>query len=111
MVRATATVSSPPFRVPAAPVEGFGRASVPFQFVGFIEGASSDGTAIRVDLIGRGIMDAAFTRDDDRTVTWFASVFEFSDPAPVPEPASLVLLSIGVGIVTLRKFGRERWPR
>jgi hypothetical protein len=96
LVRGRGTFSSEPLVVPRAPEEAFGLVSAPFQFEGFLEGESGGGATVRVDLVGRGTVSLAFTEDDGENVSWFASNYNFSDPAPVPEPASLLMLSAGV---------------
>lgn len=81
----------------------------PFSFTGSVRGFERDREVFAADIIGAGealetfdVLDNGLFRLDDSRIT-----FDFTggQPAPIPEPASLLLCGSGVAAVVARRRG------
>ena len=96
-------------RVPPGQPEEITFSSSIFQYTGFFEGENGQGEITRVDLIGSGTVGFSFTNEDSGPV-YLAASYTFSDAAPVPEPASVFLLGLGVTGYLIRTRVRSFAP-
>jgi hypothetical protein len=93
-----------------------GLAPVPFSFLGVVTLFDQDtGVAHRQEVTGRGLatLDLADPRDLSPANPLFLRThfsYQFQPPAPVPEPATLLLVATGAVAVVRRRFTRRDSP-
>lgn len=106
-----------PLSFPDPGGDGF-RLSTPFAFNGSLRGAAGNAQAFAGGFTGRGLVLRLFDRSDDgryfggENQTIF--MFEATDPAAVPEPATMLLVGAGASIAALarrRRPGRQPTAR
>ncbi len=85
-------------------------ALTPFQFTGMLTRFNAAGQQVlRRELVGSG--DATLSIGRNRIPLWLA--YTFHDPAPVPEPSTLILFTLGgaqIGRAAWKRRGRRHLP-
>jgi len=112
--RGTLAFDVTPARFPAS-TENVVGLKLPFLFTGSLRGFEQDRQVFAADFIGGGDVFQSFLRDEDgrfrldqdSRVEFF---FTAEQPAPIPEPASVLLLGSGLAgtIVARQRRRRER---
>jgi len=93
-----ATLSINAGDVTLAAEDGAWSTSTPFTLNASITGSAEDGSSTTLSFFGLGT--AAMATEDWR---WFATEYEFDDPAAVPEPGTLLLLGGAAAAAVIRK--------
>jgi len=86
---------------------------LPFSFTGSLRGFEGDDQVFAVDLVGQGRALQSFLKDEDGTFfldSNSSEQFNFTggQPAPVPEPASVLLLGGGLGSAMVARLRKRR---
>jgi hypothetical protein len=95
------------FSVPALGSEGFASVVLPFTFAGLLRGFDNHGLAgaplFTARLAGEGRVRAEFSNVSRLGPVLSRVTYEFEQPAPVPEPATVLLIGAGLAGIAARR--------